>query len=63
MKQRSRPFDPTSVNIRAVLDKWVARSRWWSNDERRVYARLHTSRGIVEVYRSGQQWFMSRIAD
>jgi hypothetical protein len=63
MKQRKQPVDPRSLDVRAVLDKWVARSRWWSEDERRIYVRLHTARGILEIYRTGRQWYMSRIAD
>lgn len=63
MKLRNAPIDPRSLNVRAVLDKWVARSRWWNNDEKRVYLRLDTSRGIIEVYRVGRQWYVSRIAD
>ncbi len=61
--RRNKPVDLRTFTIRAVLDKWVARSRWWSGDEKRVYFRLHTSRGIVEVYRSNRKWFISRTAD
>jgi hypothetical protein len=63
MKQRKAPLDLQSLDVRAVLDKWVARSRWWSKDEKRVYVRLHTAHGIIEVYRTGRQWYLSRIAD
>lgn len=64
---RSRPvclaWRNRRVHVDAVLDRWVARSRWWSNDETRLYLRLHTDRGIMEVYRRGASWFMSRVAD
>ncbi len=63
MKRQKEPVDIRTFNIRSVLDRWVARSRWWSNDERRVYLRLHTRRGIIEVYRSDGQWYVSRVAD
>jgi len=51
------------IHVEAVLDRWIARSRWWSHDETRFYLRLHTSRGTMEVYRSGAAWYLSRIAD
>lgn len=63
MKRRNEPIDPQTLNVHKLVDKWVARSRWWSHDEKRIYLRLHTSRGVVEIYRSGRQWFVSRIAD
>lgn len=49
--------------VHAALETWVARSRWWDTDERRHYFRLQTNRGVLEVYRIGDQWFVSRIAD
>jgi len=64
---RNRPLSLSwrnrHVHIEAVLDRWVARSRWWGHDETRLYMRLHTNRGTMEVYRSGVSWFLSRIAD
>lgn len=51
------------VRVDGILDRWIARSRWWSDDETRVYLRLHTNRGAMEIYRSGASWFISRVAD
>jgi len=51
------------VRVEGILDRWIARSRWWSDDETRVYLRLHTNRGAMEVYHSGVSWFISRVAD
>jgi hypothetical protein len=63
MKRRNAPIDTQSLDKSVVLDKWVARSRWWSNDEKRLYLRLHTARGIIEVYKTDRQWYVSRVAD
>jgi hypothetical protein len=63
MKRQKGVIDLQKLEVHEVLDKWVARSRWWSKDERRVYFRLHTSRGIIEVYRRNSGWFISRVAD
>lgn len=51
------------IRVEAILDRWVARSRWWSRDETRFYLRLDTSRGTMDVYRCGADWYLSRIAD
>jgi hypothetical protein len=51
------------IKVDTVQDRWIARSRWWSRDETRLYLRLHTGHGIMEIYRSEASWFISRIAD
>ena len=63
MKSVKEPLDPSSLNVREIIDRWVARSRWWATDEKRSYFRLHTTRGIIEVYRCNKRWYVSRIAD
>lgn len=64
---RNRPvcFSWRNRHIRVdnILDRWVARSRWWSQDETRFYLQLDTSRGTIEVYRSGALWYLSRVVD
>ena len=49
--------------VRQVSDWWVARERWWAKEEERVYFRLVTDKGTVEVYRSGDQWTLARLFD
>lgn len=63
MKQATRRLNPKRLDVRSVVDNWVARSRWWSTDERRVYFRLLTTRGVIEIYRLGHDWYLSRVAD
>lgn len=38
-------------DVRRLLDFWILQSRWWGREEKRVYFRLDTDGGVVEVYR------------
>jgi hypothetical protein len=51
------------MRVRQVSDWWVARERWWSREEERVYFRLVTDTGTVEVYRLGDKWILARMFD
>ena len=51
------------MTVRQVSDWWVARERWWSREEERVYFRLVTDTGTVEVYRCGDKWTLARMFD
>ena len=44
--------DRRTYRVRRVLDFWVVQSRWWGLEEHRLYYRLETDRGIIEVYRA-----------
>ena len=48
---------------RQVVDFWIVQSRWWSKEERRIYFRLWTNRGTIEVYRSNDLWVLSKLLD
>lgn len=48
---------------RQVIDFWIVQSRWWATEERRIYFRLWTDRGTIEVYRSGDTWVLTKILD
>lgn len=50
-------------HVLEMLEVWVYQSRWWSNEERRIYFRLWTSRGMLEIWRSGKKWILGRILD
>lgn len=52
-----------TVPVSQLADFWVLQSRWWAAEERRVYFRAETPRGLVELYRSGERWVLSRIMD
>ena len=45
-------YDRRTYRVRRVLDFWVVQSRWWGREEHRLYYRLETDRGIIEVYRA-----------
>lgn len=49
--------------ITAIVDAWVREGRWWGAEERREYVALETPQAHLELYRSGGQWRLSRIAD
>ncbi len=49
--------------VEQLLDFWVAEGRWWRGEERRVYMRLLTDRGMMEIYRLGEEWMLSRMFD
>ncbi len=46
-----------------LIDFWVVRSRWWATEEQRVYFRLGTNRGMLEVSSSNGHWVLSKMFD
>lgn len=44
-------WDRSVYSVRRLLDFWILQSRWWGREEKRVYFRLETDGGVVEVYR------------
>ena len=65
--QRNRPLHffwrRRHIHVITIQDYWLARSCWWHHDEARLYMRLDTSRGVLEIFRSQSSWFMSRVFD
>jgi hypothetical protein len=55
----------TTYRVESVIECWVLQSRWWTRDgpERRVYYRVDTDRGVVDIYRSNAQWTLARHLD
>ncbi len=49
--------------VRKISDAWIARSRWWTQDEKRFYLRVQTDQGMMEAYRCDDHWFISGIFD
>lgn len=57
-------FEGRWYRVRRVLDGWVAQSRWWAEEEERLYARIETSGPVVEAYRSDDgTWRLARVLD
>lgn len=49
--------------VEEVVDFWISQTRWWRGEEKRIYLRLATDGGMLEVYRSAATWILSRVAD
>ena len=52
-----------SYRVQKILDVWIYQSRWWSDEERRIYFRLWTNRGVMEIWRSEGEWRMGKMLD
>lgn len=49
-----------------VLSWWWEPSEWWNGKTARFFVRLNaqnSSEGTYELYRLGEQWFLSRVLD
>lgn len=44
-----------TYRVRRLLDYWILQTRWWGREEKRIYYRLETHRGIVEIYRAAER--------
>ena len=49
--------------VEKILDFWIAQSRWWDREERRLYFLIQTNHSIMEIYRLGDSWTLSRLVD
>ena len=54
MPRRFR-WDGRTYRVHRLLDYWILQTRWWGGEEKRIYYRLETHRGIVEVYRAAER--------
>jgi len=49
-----------------VLDCWREPSEWWHDKAVRLFFRVNaknSSAGIYELYKLGEEWFLSRVLD
>ncbi len=52
------------MSVRRILDAWRYNSRWWQGEAPRDYYLLELETGhVIEVFRSAEQWTLSRISD
>ncbi|PEN12651.1 hypothetical protein CRI94_14145 [Longibacter salinarum] len=58
-------WNDTSYRVESLVECWVVETRWWADADfsRRVYYRLYTDRGVLEVFRSGERWILARVSD
>ena len=75
--QRNRPYlirwRGSLYEVRLILDWWVVQSNWWtSQEERRIHFRVAVrpliisggaQTGVLELYRSGNDWMLTRLID
>lgn len=46
-----------------MLDVWVVQGQWWGEEQKRVFFRVRTDRCVVELYRSGDRWVLTKQMD
>lgn len=77
MKRRSEPVDvdvtkgwPVVIRrngriyrVESMLDVWIVQGKWWSREERRVYFRVSTTHGIMDVYNADATWILASVED
>lgn len=67
--QDSRParifWNDEVCRVEELIKCWVHQTGWWHPEggERRIYYRLKVDGGIVDVYRSGEDWRVARVID
>jgi hypothetical protein len=52
--------------VKEVLDWWREPAEWWNEEEMRLFFRVNagnSSGGIYELYKLGENWFLSRVLD
>lgn len=51
--------------VRKLVDVWVVQGRWWLDEEKRVYFRVLTDKGTMDVYRRDKtgEWVMAKMMD
>lgn len=52
-----------TYHTRRLVDFWVVRSRWWAREEQRIYFRVWTDRGTLELSCSNGRWILSKMFD
>ena len=49
--------------VTEVLERWVVDAEWWGRKVSRVYFRLNTTKGVMEIYRQDGSWMLSHVMD
>lgn len=49
--------------VQCLVEAWVVQGKWWAREERRVYFRVVTTGGTFDIFRSGDDWVLSRVQD
>jgi hypothetical protein len=58
-------WDGTTYRVKSLVECWIVETQWWTEagETRRVYYRLYTDRGVLEVFEARTNWVLARIAD
>lgn len=51
------------LEVERIVETWVVQGRWWACEECRVYWRVLTRHGVLDLYRRGDHWRLSRVLD
>lgn len=55
---------PAGGRVKRVIDEWRVAGRWWVSEIRRDYYLLELEGGrLVELYREGESWCVTGVAD
>ena len=49
--------------VRETIDTWILQGKWWVREERRVYFKVLTDRGTMEIFHRDDRWWLSSIYD
>lgn len=51
------------LHVEAVVDRWIACTRWWQAHDKREYWVVRTNTVTIELYKRNTQWVLSRLFD
>ncbi len=49
--------------VEAVVDSWIACTRWWQEQDKRGYWVVRTNTATFELYKRNNTWTLSRLYD
>lgn len=59
-----RPDEEAERSAARVIDEWRVDARWWDRELHRDYYLLELNGGkIIEIYREGERWCVTGVAD
>lgn len=54
-----------TYRVKRLVDLWVVQGQWWLNEEKRVYFRVLTDKGTLDVYQNlnDGKWVLAKRDD
>lgn len=60
----SRAKAASGGRVKRIIDEWRVAGRWWTSEIRRDYYLVELDGGrLIELYREGQSWCVTGVAD